>query len=150
MNLPDELVIAPGQKIVKYLAIPPINTNNEKLNVQLIQGNEVTKFDFTLTLKSASKTYTFNEYTILNELVGGEPNYYFANALIFENGVKYATKNHIALIDKERAQTLVSIYTVGYNLSTKTVKFGKQERVSLNNFKNFKIIQKCQSIKSNK
>ena len=57
MNMVDELVISPSQRISKYIAIPAINPRNENLQVQIIRGDEVTNFSFDVNQEFENRNY---------------------------------------------------------------------------------------------
>ncbi len=69
MNMPNEIVIAPNQKVVKYIAVPPINQENKKLEINLIKNNKVVNFPFELKVKPMEKTYNLDGFELKGSVI---------------------------------------------------------------------------------
>ncbi len=147
MNMPNELILTPGQKTIKYIAIPAINSNNNDLSVQLIQGSKITQFDFKVQSKSLSKEYKFSPYNIDIELKIDNSEYYWANTIKYSDGVIFSTKNHQFYVSDEKKEVPISAYAIGYSINSTIVKFGKSENISLPSLTKNKIVLKSRDIK---
>jgi hypothetical protein len=129
MNMPTELTITPNQRITKYIAVPAINSSNNKLQLQFIRNKKVIDFDFAVTEKSERKSYNLEKY---NFRVGGfgEPftyrNFYVIG---YKSGVSFATKESYIYVANEKKNDVFSIYAIGINPNTSAVYFGLNENI---------------------
>ncbi|MFH1118869.1 MAG: hypothetical protein V1775_03545 [Bacteroidota bacterium] len=111
MNMPEELVLTPRQRITKFIAIPAINPKNANLQIQIIKGNEILNFDFEVKEHPSSKNYIVESYDILTSGID-DPYQYLYFAVSYQNGVSYATKGSRIFVNEEKKSTPVSIYAV--------------------------------------
>lgn len=125
MNMPDELIITPGQRIGKYLAVPAINPRNELLNIQAIKNRDVVDFQFSLNEEMEIIEYSLERYSI--GLTGRMANYYSAYYVIsFENDISYAVKNPSSVYIREEYKNIpANIYAVAIHRNGRSVKTGK-------------------------
>lgn len=82
-NFPETLNIAPNQAVIKYLATPPINSQEESLSVQYITTDyEVTNFNFSQDLFQNNKEIELKNFIIhrsfFNTLMTNTYNFYFS------------------------------------------------------------------------
>lgn len=60
LNIPNELIITPGQRVNKYIAVPAINSLNNKLQVQFIRNSNVINFEFSVVQQKLKKLIILN------------------------------------------------------------------------------------------
>lgn len=118
MNMPEELVLTPSQRITKFIAIPAINPKNENLQVQIIKGKEIINFDFKVTEKEASKNYLVESYEIFTTGLADPLDQYFYCAVNYENGVSLALRDARIFVSEEKKSVPVSIYVVAVDKTT--------------------------------
>ena len=112
MNMPNELIITPGQKVTKYLAIPAINPENKKLQVQDIRDKRVENYDFSVTKNVREKTYNLEEFEF-GYGKEGDPtisNYFVVS---YQNNVSFALKDNKLFVSDEKKTIPVSVYAIG-------------------------------------
>ena len=131
-NMPDELVLTGGQKVTKYLAVPAINAENEKLQVQFIRDKAVVNFDFTVARKEVNKTYSFNDYNLAYSGEGNEFAYKTFYLVSYKDNVAYALKDTKVFVSNDKQNLPVSIYAIGINTNNADIVFAAEE--------NFKFI----------
>jgi hypothetical protein len=130
LNFPDELLIPPGGKVVKYLATSSLNPANETLGASLLRGGKTVAFDFRVELdKKVDKKY-YDEYLFIRnrELDHNVRQYYFVATT--DNGHVFPIKENRLYWPREWDAAGVSIYGV-YVLSDGFY-FGKRESFTLN------------------
>lgn len=135
MNMPEELVITPSQKVTKYISVPAINTKNENLKIQLIKDKEVLNFDFNVKEVKSKLSKEYEKFTILP--VGlTEPSFNDIFYLIsYQNGVQFATIGPYFFIEKTNKSmplTLSAVAIERYNFETRST---SQSNLILNEFK---------------
>jgi hypothetical protein len=60
-NMPDELALIPGQKIVKYLAFPAISTTTKFVDFSIIDSSKVVSERFSMSYESSIIKKRYNE-----------------------------------------------------------------------------------------
>lgn len=126
MNMPEELILTPNQRITKFIAIPAINLKNENLQVQMVNGKEIINFDFKVNEKEVSKNYVLESYNIY--ITGLKDalyiNYY--SAVNYENGVSLALLGDKIFVPEERKKIPASIYIVAIDKETSKVRIASK------------------------
>ena len=102
MNMPEELVLTPKQRITKFVAIPAINPRNENLQIQIIKGNEILNFDFEVKEQNLNKNYVVESYDIFTSGLDDPLSQDFYFAVSYQNGVSYATIGKRIFIKEEK------------------------------------------------
>ena len=126
-NMPDELVITSGQKITKYLAVPAINSENSKLQVQFIRDKNVVDFDFDLNRKEVDKKYTLENYTLDYTGEGNEFAYKVFYVISYKDNVSFAIENDKLFVSNDKKQLPASIYAIGINTSNSEIVYAATE-----------------------
>ncbi len=90
LNMPDELVLTPHQRITKYIATPAINPHNENLTIQLITELGAYNFAFIVNEEPTFRQYFVEKYNIVTPNRGKHKHHLFY-AISYENGISYAT-----------------------------------------------------------
>ncbi len=124
MSMPDELLITPGQKINKYIAVPAINTDNRKLQVQFIRQGDVTNFDFNISKQNTEKTFKLKNYVLSN--TGKETRYtheYFY-VINYEDNISYSLKGNQLFVSNDKSKSNTNIYAIGINPLNSQILFG--------------------------
>ena len=132
MNMPEELVLTPSQRITKYLAIPAINPKNENLQIQIIKGKEIVNFDFKVREKAESKNYLLESYDIYSSGIEEPLAYKLYYAVNYQNGVSFATLDSRIFVSEEKVNSLVSIYVVAINMSNSKVRTAQKVNFRFN------------------
>ncbi|MFT3934518.1 MAG: hypothetical protein QM726_12925 [Chitinophagaceae bacterium] len=122
MNMPSELTVTPGQRINKYIAVPAININNKKLQVQLIRGNIISNFDFIISKKEIEKKYNLERY----ELVAQKPNNLFRLYFVisYKDNISYPLKDNKLFVSDEKKNLKASVYSIAINGVSSEVAYG--------------------------
>lgn len=129
MNMPDELVITPNQRITKYYSVPPIDANSKKLQVQLLNQSRLIAFDFEVSREEIVKNHLMEKFFISNRN-STDILYY---AVSFSNGITFATKDASFFVSTENKKHPVNIYAVSidtYNYKTRII---SKKNILLNN-----------------
>jgi len=111
-NFPQELNVAPKQNVVKYLAIPPINQQEDSLSVQYIDENyDVTIFKFSQNISRTNNAIRFKNFVI-------HPNFFeFANinrhdlfySVEFSNGYAFPLLGNNFFVPKDNLDRILTI-----------------------------------------
>lgn len=123
MNMPNELTLTPNQRINKYIAVPAINSENNKLQVQLIRNGKVENFDFTVSKNETEKKYKLNKY----ELIGSGDiknlsKFYFV--ISYKNDIAYSLKDYQIFVSDEKKKIKATVYAIALNSSNTDISFG--------------------------
>jgi hypothetical protein len=130
MNMPEELVITPSQRVTKYLAIPAVNPQNKNLNLQMIRNSEIESFDFKVTEQTNDINYQVEGYDlVMTNLPYNPSTYYFYFALKYQNGVSFALKNRRIYVSDEMKNIPTSLYAIAIDRRNGKVKTAKRENV---------------------
>ena len=135
MNMPDELLVTPGQKISKYIAVPAINTDNSKLQVQFIRNGQVTNFDFIISKQETEKTFKLEKYGLVN--VGKETKYAheYYYAINYNDKISYTLKSNQLYVNDENRNLTADIYAIGINVLNSGILFGSSKGFIFSNEK---------------
>jgi hypothetical protein len=126
MNMPEELVLTPSQRITKFIAIPAINPRNENLQIQIIKGKDIVNFDFKVKEQGYSKNYNVESYDIFSSgLEDGFTQYYYY-AVNYQNGVSFATTDARIFVNEEKMSANASIYAVAIHKTTSKAKTARK------------------------
>lgn len=148
MNMPAELILTPGQKVIKYLAVPAINSENTKLQVQFIRDKNVVNFDYSVARKEIDKNYTLEDYTLDYRGEGNEFTYKTFYIVSYKDNVSYALKDPKLFVSNEKKSLPASIYAIGINTDNSEIVYAAEENFKFatteNNKKqiNFRRIRK--------
>ncbi len=125
MNMPEDLVITPNQKITKYLAIPAINPSSKELKVQYIKDNKFTDFDFEVSSQSLSKSYELEYYKLMS-IYGEDSAIKYFYAVSYDGGVSFAVADDKLYVSNEKKSKPTDVYGIAFSLSSGKVFFGKK------------------------
>lgn len=64
MNMPEQLALAPGTTIEKYIAVPALNVNEKQLSVQYLSDHHVASFDFDTASERTRIAYTLKGFRL--------------------------------------------------------------------------------------
>jgi len=126
MNMPEELVLTPGQKITKYIAVPAINSKNENLRIQIINAGNVSNFDFKVVEQTITKTYSFENYNFVSLGIPSTDSHYGFYAVAFQNGPSFALKDPQVLVDEEKRNVPASIYAICIHKNNSRIRVAKK------------------------
>lgn len=104
-NMPDRIVITPGQKIEKFIAVPPISMHTIDLIVQYID-DEGAFFNYAYEVNSfrEEKSITLEKYEIISFQRSDVQQSYHAYYIIeFEDGIIIPLKENYFYVSEERA-----------------------------------------------
>ncbi len=132
MNMPEDLVLTPSQRITKFIAIPAINPNNEKLQIQLINENESVNFDFKVQALTESKSYSLESYEIIPNGLGYPVIDYLYYAVNFQDGVSFAVIDNRIFVSDERKSKPISVYAIAISSTSPKVKTAQRTNFRLN------------------
>jgi hypothetical protein len=118
MNMPEELVLTPSQRITKFISIPAINPKNANLQIQIIRGKEIADFNFMVEEEGTSKNYLVENYDIFTSGLDNSSSYKYYIAVNYKNGVSFATSHSRIYVSEEKKSAPVSVYLVAVNLAT--------------------------------
>lgn len=111
-NLPPRMKIVPGQKVVKYIAVPAINDNETNLSVQYFgDGGEVIDYKFELDKIREDYEIRYKNFLIEPVLTGDERRtsvYDFYYAVKLENNSTFAVRdNNFYIPQEEMGQKII-------------------------------------------
>lgn len=150
MNMPNELIITPGQKITKYIAVPAINTQKSKIQIQFIRSTKVQNFDFTINKRETEKSYNLERFDIKYEGDGDDISYKTFYVISYKDNIAYALLENKVFINIEKKGVNATVFSIGINPISSEIVFGVSENFSFQNLKNNKIKVKFEKIKKNK
>jgi hypothetical protein len=139
MNMPDELLLAPKQKAIKYISIPAINPKNLNLSIQKIKEKEVVNFEFKVIEKALRRNYQFESYDIYQEGLDNY-NYYYYSALTYQNGPSFATASGRIFVSEENKSSPASVYVIAIDRYKSEVKTAYRLNIRLVDQKNNRIV----------
>jgi hypothetical protein len=112
MNMPEELILTPTQRITKFIAIPAINSRNENLQIQIIKEKEIINFEFKVKEQNVNKDYEVESYDIVTSGLDNSDFYDLYYAVSYKNGISFATKDARVYVSEDKKTIPVSIYIV--------------------------------------
>lgn len=146
MNMPNELIVTPGQRVSKYIAVPAINTENSKLQIQYIKNSNVVNFDFNVSKKEIEKTFNLEKY----DLTTGQQNFQYKTFYVisFTGNVSYALKDNKIFVSDEKKSLKANVYAISISLQSDELSFGFAENFTFSGLKNnikkieFRVLKK--------
>jgi hypothetical protein len=127
LNMPNELIITPEQRVNKYIAIPAINTDNNSLQAQFIRNGAVTNFNFNVTKKETKKTYSLEEFEFKNEgaLLSKTTRVFYV--VKYEDNILFPLRTNKVFLTEERKRIPVSVYAISISAINSEILFGTVE-----------------------
>ncbi|MBL7817556.1 MAG: hypothetical protein JNL70_21300 [Saprospiraceae bacterium] len=122
MNMPSELVIAPKEKVVKYISVPAINPNNKILKVNFIRESKVTNFIFNTDYKFIDKTYSLVGFEIRDADSYKYMNQYY---YVVDNGKQCFSLEEPFIFISKTIEKPITIYGIGIS-QNQVIYFGKE------------------------
>lgn len=150
MNMPSELILTPGQKVTKYLAVPAINPENIKLQVQFVRDKNVVNFDYSVTRKEIDKNYTLEDYSLDYRGEGNEFQYKTFYVVSYKNNVSYALRDPKVFVSNEKKSLPASIYAIGINTANSDIVYAAEENFKFTSAENNKKQIQFTKIRKNK
>jgi len=150
MNMPQELVLTPSQRITKFIAIPAINRKNENIQVQIIKGKEIVNFDFKIKEKRIRKDYLVESYDIFPSGFGDVNTQYFYYAVTYQDGVSFATSGDRIFVSEEKKKIPASIYVVSINRTSSRARTAKKVNFKFNEQEKNKVTVEYESMNKKK
>ncbi|MEO8770194.1 MAG: hypothetical protein ABI402_08920 [Ferruginibacter sp.] len=150
MNMPNELIVTPGQRITKYIAVPAINTQNNKLQVQFIRDTKVVNFDFAISKKETAKTYNLERYSLGYGGDGDDIVYKNFFVVGYKDNVSYALRDNKLFVSEEKKSLQAFVYAIGINTANSEIVFGSDENFTFSTIKSNKKKIEFYKIKKDK
>jgi len=109
-NLANQTVIPPKQKIIKYIAVPSIKSQNNKLELKIIRENSVTNFEFLVEETNLSNEVILDKFNFLDTQNTSTSGF---DAVVIKFGNKpIALKEGDYFIDRDFNTKLLDIYSL--------------------------------------
>ncbi|TRZ51116.1 hypothetical protein D4S03_05620 [bacterium] len=135
MNLPDEMELMPRTQIVKYIAVPSIDVQNDRLSVKMIYKDKVFDFDFTVSQTSLNIALKFQAFKVNVQSFSNAPP---TDYIVVKQGKRVFSLNRKTIyILSDLTNEPVSLYCLTTAKGGNS--FGKVENVILIKLKNFTI-----------
>lgn len=150
MNMPNELTITPSQRVSKYIAVPAINNQNNKLQVQFIRNSKVVDFDFTVSKKETEKTFNLEKYEFKGSGDGDDIAYKTFYVVSFKDNVSFALLDNKLFVSDAKKSLPASVYSIGINPSNSELVYGSAKDFTFSDFKNNKRKIELKRIKKDK
>lgn len=150
MNMPNELIITPSQKITKFIAVPAINNENSKIQVQHIIEKKVNNFDFDILKSEVKKLYNLEKYKIIYAGEVYSNSYYLYYVIEYTDNVVYSIIEDIIYVSDEKKNIPANIYGIGFNPLTSNVYFGSLKNYKFSENKNNVVKLEFKKQKKNK
>ncbi len=145
LNMPNELIITPGQRVSKYIAVPAINSLNNKLQVQFIRNSNVINFEFSVVQQKTEKTYNLEQFQFKYEGEGDEISYKPFYVVRFKNNNSFALQGNKVFISDQKKFMQADVYAIGINPISSEIVFGAAENFTfssvINNKKKINFIK---------
>ena len=143
--MPNELIITPGQRVSKYIAVPAINSLNNKLQVQFIRNSNVINFEFSVVQQKTEKTYNLEQFQFKYEGEGDEISYKPFYVVRFKNNNSFALQGNKVFISDQKKFMQADVYAIGINPISSEIVFGAAENFTfssvINNKKKINFIK---------
>lgn len=130
LNLPNDLIVTPNQKVIKYFAIPAINTNDSILTVKIV--NEKGIIDYPFIIRSKSINFEYQLYSIASNCLSCYRSQKFYIVQTSNNLTSIFGDNFYFKDDD--AKNSVNLY--GISLSNNSIEFGKVVNFNIPRFQN--------------
>lgn len=150
MNMPQELVLTPSQRITKFVAVPAINPKNENIQVQIIKGNEIINFDFKVKEKGVTQDYLMESYDIITSGFSDLSTYDFYYAINYKGGTSFAASTARIFVSEEKKAAPASIYVVAINKTTSKAITARKINFQFNEEEKNKVVVKFESLSKKK
>jgi len=108
MNMPNELKLTPNQVVDKYISTPPINTDNDSLNVTYITEGRVVSFPFSIKTNTVQEKQSFTAYTFT---MHGDTRHMVVE---LPNGISFPLKNGMLYINDRSTNDPLKIYALSF------------------------------------
>lgn len=116
MNMPNELVVLPQQKVLKYIAVPAINPLNETFSISYLSGNRAISYNFKQHAEQQQNSFiVFWLDPAINE-----KNRIRNTILILEEAGNYISTSvtNSFLVKNDALEENVSVYFINYYRNT--------------------------------
>ena len=132
LNMPNELVMPPGETVIKYVSTPSLNPTIQNLNVKLIQDEQTESFNYSVQIDGQSQTTFLEKYTFKakNEFNLQVKRYYLI--LVTENNQIHIIKENSLFLPQEIKLDNLNLYAVATLYTGYT--FGKLENFKLSQY----------------
>lgn len=131
LNMPEEVILAPNQKIKKYISFPALNSFNKELTVNHIDGNSVINFNYNVKKTPLSKTFIVDKYLFYPSNTASTLSAYFVLNL---DGKIYPINDDFFFVPVEKVNKRASVYAIGISTAGTTY-YGKVENFKFADFK---------------
>jgi hypothetical protein len=131
LNMPEEVILAPNQKIKKYISFPALNSFNKELTINHIEGNSVINFNYTVKKSPLSKTFIVDKYLFYPSNTASTLSAYFVLNL---DGKIYPINDDFFFVPVEKVNKRASVYAIGISTAGTTY-YGKVENFKFADFK---------------
>jgi apolipoprotein N-acyltransferase len=137
LNMPNELVVPPGETVIKYVSIPSLNPTTKGLDVKLIQDDITQSFKFSVNIEEQSQTTLLEEITFKaeDEWKLQVQRYYFV--IVTPDNRIHIIKDNSLFLPQEIKSKKLNIYGIA-SLSTGYT-FAKKENFSLNQYQSSEV-----------
>lgn len=139
MNIPDELMITPGQKITKYISIPAINPKNKNLQIQAIRDKNILSFDFDVWEREENKIYSLKRYEFLASGVVNSPDLAIYYAILYPNGITYAMTDSHIFVEESKRNGIATVYAIAISRATSSVRLARKDGFKFSEATNYRI-----------
>lgn len=134
MNMPEIIKIVPNQSVVKYIAIPPINSEFKSLSINYVNDKQITDYNFSISTNKKTEKYVFNPYSILQTSMVGIKNFY----VIQEGQTTFPLADNNFYINETSLNEQVKIYRLKIDSNRKKVSL-EEKTVTPAEIKNGKV-----------
>lgn len=123
LNMSSRLVVPPGGKVVKYIAVPPLSNLDERISLKVLKNDgSMIHFNFEKEYSHQSKSVKYEGYYFTNGLSYSARSYY---VLTTESGRTIPVENNSIYISQSNEDKYYSVYGVFF--SKNKLYFGKKE-----------------------
>lgn len=136
LNMPSELILTPGQRISKYLAVPAINPANNKLSIQYIKNNDVLGYDFEVQEISSKKVYNLESYYIDAKTWQDMTNFEVFYLVQLSENKYFPTNSDRFFVSETDKKGSVSVYAIAIDYTNGTIYFSKKMNLIFSELKN--------------
>lgn len=132
INMPIELVVPPGETVIKYVSIPSLNPTTKDLDVKIIQEEKTQSFKFTVNVEEQSQSTLLEKITFKaeDEWKLKVQRYYFV--IITPDNQIHIIKDNSLFLPQEIKSERLNIYGIATLSSGYT--FAKRENFSLSQY----------------
>jgi hypothetical protein len=142
MNMPNELVVLPNQKVQKYIAVPAINPLNESFSISYLSGNRAISYEFLQHMEQQTNSFLV---FLLDPAINDKNTMSYSNSpkklimILEENGsFMHANETNAFLVKQDAVDDFVSVYFINYYKNTFI--FGAKRNFKFSTFtKNYRV-----------